>query len=54
MSLEDDLLEQRVKRAAEIEALGFRAGDYPVAEEYYSRSFTLPIFPDLWAIRHKL
>ena len=25
MSLEDDLLEQRVKRVAEIEALGFRA-----------------------------
>ena len=29
------------------EALGFRAGDYPVAEDYYSRSFTLPIFPAL-------
>jgi len=25
LSLEDDLLEQRVKRVAEIEALGFRA-----------------------------
>jgi UDP-4-amino-4,6-dideoxy-N-acetyl-beta-L-altrosamine transaminase len=36
-----------VHRQPYYEALGFRAGDYPVAEEYYSRSFTLPIFPDL-------
>jgi dTDP-4-amino-4,6-dideoxygalactose transaminase len=36
-----------VHRHPYYEALGFRAGDYPVAEEYYSRSFTLPIFPDL-------
>jgi UDP-4-amino-4,6-dideoxy-N-acetyl-beta-L-altrosamine transaminase len=36
-----------VHRQPYYEALGFRAGDYPIAEEYYSRSFTLPIFPDL-------
>ena len=36
-----------VHRQPYYEALGFRAGDYPVAEEYYSRSFTLPIFPGL-------
>jgi UDP-4-amino-4,6-dideoxy-N-acetyl-beta-L-altrosamine transaminase len=36
-----------VHRQPYYEALGFRAGDYPAAEEYYSRSFTLPIFPDL-------
>jgi UDP-4-amino-4,6-dideoxy-N-acetyl-beta-L-altrosamine transaminase len=36
-----------VHRHPYYEALGFRVGDYPVAEEYYSRSFTLPIFPDL-------
>jgi UDP-4-amino-4,6-dideoxy-N-acetyl-beta-L-altrosamine transaminase len=29
------------------QALGFRRGDYPVAERYYARSFSLPIFPDL-------
>ena len=36
-----------VHRQPYYEALEFRAGDYPVAEEYYSRSFTLPIFPTL-------
>jgi UDP-4-amino-4,6-dideoxy-N-acetyl-beta-L-altrosamine transaminase len=36
-----------VHRQPYYEALGFRAGDYPVAEDYYSRSFTLPIFPAL-------
>jgi dTDP-4-amino-4,6-dideoxygalactose transaminase len=29
------------------QAQGFRRGDYPVAEAYYARSFSLPIFPDL-------
>jgi UDP-4-amino-4,6-dideoxy-N-acetyl-beta-L-altrosamine transaminase len=29
------------------QALGFRQGDYPVAETYYARSFSLPLFPDL-------
>jgi len=29
------------------QALGFRRGDYPVAERYYARSFSLPIFPGL-------
>ena len=38
-----------VHRQPYYEALGFRAGDYPVAEDYYSRSFTLPIFPSLTA-----
>ena len=27
--------------------LGFRLGDFPVAEEYYSNTLTLPMFPDL-------
>ena len=36
-----------MQRQPYYEALGFRAGDYPVAEEYYSRSFTSPIFPGL-------
>jgi UDP-4-amino-4,6-dideoxy-N-acetyl-beta-L-altrosamine transaminase len=36
-----------VHRQPYYEALGFRAGDYPVAEDYYGRSFTLPIFPAL-------
>jgi dTDP-4-amino-4,6-dideoxygalactose transaminase len=36
-----------VHRQPYYEALGFRAGDYPVAEHYYGRSFTLPIFPAL-------
>ena len=27
--------------------LGFSQGDYPYAEDFYSGSFTLPIFPDL-------
>ena len=36
-----------VHRQPYYEALGFRAGDYPVAEDYYARSFTLPIFPSL-------
>ncbi len=28
-------------------ALGFRAGDYPVAEAYYGRAISLPMFPTL-------
>ena len=36
-----------VHRQPYYEARGFRADDYPDAEEYYSRSFTLPIFPGL-------
>ena len=27
--------------------LGFKLGDFPVAEKYYSRTLTLPMFPDL-------
>jgi dTDP-4-amino-4,6-dideoxygalactose transaminase len=27
--------------------LGFRRGDYPVSEDYYSRAISLPIYPDL-------
>ena len=27
--------------------LGFKIGDFPVAEKYYSRTLTLPMFPDL-------
>jgi len=34
-----------VHRQPYYEALGFRASDYPCAEEYYRCSFTLPIFP---------
>ena len=26
---------------------GFKHGDYPVAEEYYSQALSLPIFPTL-------
>ena len=29
------------------EALGFNAGDFPSAEQYYKQAITLPIFPDL-------
>jgi UDP-4-amino-4,6-dideoxy-N-acetyl-beta-L-altrosamine transaminase len=29
------------------QSLGFRAGDFPVAETYYQRALTLPCFPDL-------
>lgn len=36
-----------VHRQPYYEALGFSAGDFPVAEDYYARSFTLPIFPAL-------
>jgi UDP-4-amino-4,6-dideoxy-N-acetyl-beta-L-altrosamine transaminase len=28
-------------------ALGFTAGDFPVAEDYYRRSISLPLFPDM-------
>ena len=34
-----------VYRQPYYEALGFRASDYPCAEQYYRSSFTLPIFP---------
>lgn len=27
--------------------MGFRAGDYPVAEDYYARALTLPLYPEL-------
>ncbi len=27
--------------------LGFKAGDYPVAEAYYSKAISLPLYPDL-------
>jgi len=27
--------------------LGFKLGDFPIAEEYYSNTLTLPMFPDL-------
>lgn len=27
--------------------LGFRNGDYPISEDYYSRAISLPIYPDL-------
>jgi UDP-4-amino-4,6-dideoxy-N-acetyl-beta-L-altrosamine transaminase len=36
-----------VHRQPYYERLGFRAGDFPNAERYYARSFTLPIFPTL-------
>jgi UDP-4-amino-4,6-dideoxy-N-acetyl-beta-L-altrosamine transaminase len=36
-----------VHRQPYYERLGFRAGQFPEAEAYYQRSFTLPIFPDL-------
>jgi UDP-4-amino-4,6-dideoxy-N-acetyl-beta-L-altrosamine transaminase len=36
-----------VHRQPYYERLGFRAGQFPVAEAYYERSFTLPIFPAL-------
>lgn len=29
--------------------LGFKAGDFPVAEEYYSKAISLPLFPELSA-----
>ncbi|MBX3492696.1 MAG: UDP-4-amino-4,6-dideoxy-N-acetyl-beta-L-altrosamine transaminase [Parvibaculum sp.] len=29
------------------QALGFRRGDFPGAEKFYSRALTLPLFPDL-------
>ena len=29
------------------DALGFNAGDFPNAEQYYQQAITLPIFPDL-------
>lgn len=28
-------------------ALGFKAGDFPVAEDYYARAISLPMFPEL-------
>lgn len=28
-------------------ALGFKRGDFPVAEDYYERAISIPIFPDL-------
>jgi len=28
-------------------SLGFREGDYPNAEEYYSKAITLPLHPSL-------
>jgi dTDP-4-amino-4,6-dideoxygalactose transaminase len=27
--------------------LGFNKGDFPIAEEYYSRAISLPLFPEL-------
>ena len=27
--------------------LGFTAGDFPIAEAYYARAITLPLYPDL-------
>jgi UDP-4-amino-4,6-dideoxy-N-acetyl-beta-L-altrosamine transaminase len=36
-----------VHRQPYYERLGFRAGQFPVAEAYYARSFTLPMFPAL-------
>jgi UDP-4-amino-4,6-dideoxy-N-acetyl-beta-L-altrosamine transaminase len=36
-----------VHRQPYYERLGFRAGDFPNSEQYYARSFTLPIFPTL-------
>lgn len=36
-----------VHRQPYYERLGFRAGQFPHAEAYYERSFTLPIFPAL-------
>jgi UDP-4-amino-4,6-dideoxy-N-acetyl-beta-L-altrosamine transaminase len=27
--------------------LGFKTGDFPIAEEYYSRAVTIPLYPDL-------
>ena len=29
------------------QAIGFRPGDFPHAEEYYRRAFSLPLYPDL-------
>lgn len=29
------------------QALGFKRGDYPLAEEYYSRTISLPLYPSL-------
>lgn len=29
------------------QALGFKWGDFPIAEDYYSRTFSLPLFADL-------
>ncbi len=29
------------------QGLGFKAGDFPVAESYYENALTLPCFPDL-------
>ena len=29
------------------QTLGFKAGDFPVAEQYYSRAISLPLFPQL-------
>ena len=26
---------------------GFKSGDYPVAEDFYTREISLPIYPDL-------
>jgi dTDP-4-amino-4,6-dideoxygalactose transaminase len=36
-----------VHRQPYYERLGFWAGQFPAAETYYARSFTLPIFPAL-------
>jgi UDP-4-amino-4,6-dideoxy-N-acetyl-beta-L-altrosamine transaminase len=36
-----------VHRQPYYEMLGFRAGSFPVAEAFYERSFTLPIYPTL-------
>ena len=27
--------------------LGFSAGDYPAAEDYYRKALTIPLYPDL-------
>jgi dTDP-4-amino-4,6-dideoxygalactose transaminase len=29
------------------QALGFKKGDFPKAENYYQRAITLPLYPDL-------
>jgi len=34
--------------------MGFRVGDYPNAEEYFSQAITLPIFPRLKKFEHEL